>query len=197
MSADPPTLVVLDLMMPGIDGFDVLDRMRSEERTRRIPVVIMSGRLLSLADVKRLERHASVVLQSKGMLSQDEVIAALHRSLFGADALPPHTSSLAKQAVAYLQQNYALPLKRWEIAEGVGASEDYLSRVFSRELGISPWDYLNRYRILRAKELLRATYESIGSVASKVGFPDPAYFSRVFRRITGSSPKAYRDELAA
>jgi len=197
MSADPPTLVVLDLMMPGIDGFDVLDRMRSEERTRRIPVVIMSGRLLSLADVKRLERHASVVLQSKGMLSEDEVIAALHRSLFGAEALPPQTSSLAKQAVAYLHQNYALPLKRWEIAEGVGASEDYLSRVFSRELGISPWDYLNRYRILRAKELLRVTYESIGSVASKVGFPDPAYFSRVFRRITGSSPKAYRDELAA
>jgi AraC-like DNA-binding protein len=170
--------------------------MRSDERTRRIPVVIMSGRLLSLADVKRLERHASVVLQSKGMLSEDEVVAALHRSLFGAEALPPQTSSLAKQAVAYLHQNYALPLKRWEIAEGVGASEDYLSRVFSRELGISPWDYLNRYRILRAKELLRVTYESIGSVASKVGFPDPAYFSRVFRRITGSSPKAYRDELA-
>ena len=55
-------------------------------------------------------------------------------------------------------------LARWEIAEAVGVSEDYLSRVFSRELGLSPWDYLNRYRIQRAKELLHRTNDSIRSI---------------------------------
>jgi AraC-like DNA-binding protein len=180
-------------MMPELDGFNVLDRMRADERTRRVPVVILSGRQLTLEDVQRLERHPSVLLRSKGVQSEEEIIAALHRSLFGMEGVPPQTSALAKRAVAYLHQHHALPLKRWEIAEGVGVSEDYLSRVFGRELGISPWEYLNRYRIEKAKDLLRSTYESVALIGSKVGFPDPAYFSRVFHRIAGMAPSAYRD----
>jgi len=66
--------------------------------------------------------------------------------------------------------------------------------VFNRELGLSPWDYLNRYRIYQAKELLRRTSDSIRAIARQVGFKDQAYFSRVFRKVTGVSPKAFRDE---
>jgi YesN/AraC family two-component response regulator len=51
---------------------------------------------------------------------------------------------------------------------------------------------LNRYRILQAKERLRHTSEDIGTVARQVGFKDPAYFSRVFRKLTGLSPTEYR-----
>jgi len=193
ITANPPSLVILDLMMPKMDGFELLDRMRADERTRRVPVVILSGRQISLADVKRLELHADVALQSKGILSEDEIIASLHRALFGSSALPPQTSALARQAVAYLQENFDRPLDRLEIAQGIGVSEDYLSRVFSRELGISPWDYLNRYRVLRAKEMLHQTDDSINHIGRRVGFSDPAYFSRVFHRITGLSPRAYRE----
>lgn len=192
--ADPPSLVILDLMMPDIDGFEVLDRMRANERTQRVPVVILSGRQLSLGDVKRLEPHAAVTLHGKDILTEDEVVAALHRSLFGEDTLPPETSALVKRTVAYLHQNYARPLARWEIAEGIGASEDYLSRLFNRELGLSPWDYLNRYRISRAKELLWLTHDSVSQIGRRVGFSDPAYFSRVFRRLTGVSPRGYRHQ---
>jgi len=195
MLANPPSLVILDLMMPDLDGFEVLDRMRADERTQRVPVVILSGRQLSLNDVKRLEQHAAVTLQSKGILSEEEIIASLHRTLFGQDTLPPPTSVLVKRAIAYLHQNFSRPLARWEIAEGIGVSEDYLSRVFNRELGISPWDYLNRYRVAQAKELLRQTHHSIRQIGRRVGFSDPAYFSRVFRRISGMSPSVYRQQL--
>jgi transcriptional regulator GlxA family with amidase domain len=84
-------------------------------------------------------------------------------------------------------------VSRWEIAEAVGVSEDYLSRVFARELGISPWDYLNRYRILQAKHLLADTTESVGSIARQVGFKDQAYFSRVFHKVTRMSPQEFRE----
>lgn len=191
--ADPPNLIILDLMMPQMDGFTVLDHLRANEKTRHVPVVILSGRQLSLDDVKRLEQHAAVTLQAKGLLSQDEIITTLHRSLFGTETLPPQTSALVKQAAAYLHQNYARSLARWEIAAGIGVSEDYLSRVFHQELGISPWDYLNRYRIAQAKEQLRQSHDSISQIAHRTGFPDPAYFSRVFRRLTGMSPRVYRD----
>jgi YesN/AraC family two-component response regulator len=192
MAEQTPSLVILDLVMPGMGGAEVLDRMRSDARWRQVPVVILSSKLLNLDDVKRIEQHARVTLHSKGVLSEDETIAALNRALFGGEALPPHTSALVKRALAYLHQNYARPLSRWEIAEAVGVSEDYLSRVFNRELGLSPWDYLNRYRIQRAKVLLRRTDESVRFIAYQVGFKDQAYFSRVFRKQTGSSPNEFR-----
>jgi signal transduction histidine kinase/DNA-binding LacI/PurR family transcriptional regulator/AraC-like DNA-binding protein/CheY-like chemotaxis protein len=193
MENEVPTLVLLDLVMPGLGGADVLDHMRANPRLRSVPVVILSSKLLSLDDIKRLEHHAHVTLQSKGIWSDTEIISALNRALFGAENLPAHTSALVKRAVVYLHQNYSRPLTRWEIAASVGVSEDYLTRVFNRELDISPWDYLNRYRILQAQALLQNTQRSIADIAHLVGFKDQAYFSRVFSKQVGISPRSFRE----
>jgi len=194
MTKEIPSLVLLDLVMPDLSGADVLDRMRADSNLRHVPVIILSNKVLGLDDVKRIENHTRVILQSKGIWSDEETVAALNRAIFGTDALPTHTSALVKQAIAYLHQNYARSLSRWEIAEAVNVSEDYLSRVFHRELNISPWDYLNRYRVLQAKHLLRHTTLAIGLIAHQVGFKDQAYFSRVFHKIMGISPQEFREK---
>ncbi|MBI9049185.1 MAG: substrate-binding domain-containing protein [Anaerolineaceae bacterium] len=193
MEEETPALVLLDLVMPTMGGADVLDHMRSVEHLRQVPVIVMSNKVLSLDDVKRIENHTRVILQSKGIWSESETIAAMNCALFGSDTLPAHTSGLVKQALSYLQQNYTRAVSRWEIANAVGVSEDYLSRVFNRELNISPWDYLNRYRVLQSRNLLSNTNESIGVIAHQVGFKDQAYFSRVFRKLTGMAPQVYRE----
>jgi AraC-like DNA-binding protein len=77
----------------------------------------------------------------------------------------------------------------------VGVSKDYLSDIFRQELGLSPWDYLNRYRILHAKALLNSTNDSITNIALRVGFNDPSYFGRVFHEQVGLSPRAYKKNL--
>ncbi len=178
--------------MPEMDGFDVLDWMRTNNQTRCVPVVILSNKMLTTDDVKRLESHAFVTVQSKGILSKSEIIVSLHRALFGTDVLTQHTSALVKHAIAFLHQNYQQPFSRWEVAEAVGASEYYLSRVFHQDLGLSPWEYLKRLRIFHAKALLLESNKGIKAVARQVGINDPAYFSRVFRQETGFSPSAYR-----
>lgn len=197
MAKEVPSLVLLDLVMPNLSGADVLDRMRSDPNLRQVPVIVLSNKALSLEDVRRIESHAQVTLQTKGIWSETETISALNRALFGTDTLPPHTSGLVKQAIAYLHQNYTRPLSRWEIAEAVGVSEDYLSRVFHRELTISPWEYLNRYRVLQSKHLLLNTTDAIGTIARQVGFKDQAYFSRVFHKVTGTSPQAFRETVSS
>ncbi len=189
-----PSLVLLDLMMPGMEGIDVLDQMRTDPRLRQVPVVILSSKLLTLDDIKRLEQHAHVTLQSKGILSEEETIAMLQRLLGESDALPPQTSALVKRTVAYLHQHYTRQISRSELAKEVGVTEDYISRIFNRELGLSPWEYLNRYRIYHAKELLRRTNDSIGSISQQVGYNDQKYFSRVFRKLTGVGPKEFREQ---
>jgi len=186
-----PSLVILDLMMPEVDGFAVLEEMRSRPETRQVPVLVMSGKLLSVEDIKRLD-YARVTFQSKKMLSDEEAVALLRKILRPNEALPQPTSVLVKAAIAYLHQNYALPVSRQEIARAVGVSSNYLSRIFHQEVGLSAWDCLNRFRILKAQELLRNSPDTITAIAARVGFDDSAYFSRVFRKHTGQSPQSFR-----
>ena len=192
LEQETPSLVILDLIMPDMDGFAVLEQLRAAPRTRQVPVLVMSGHMLSFEDIQRLDL-ARVIFHGKDVLTDTEALNIVRRALAQTDALPQHTSVLVKHAIAYIHQNHAGALSRQEIADAVGVNKDYLTRIFHRELGISPWDYLNRYRIKRAKELLRATNASITAIATQVGFDDSAYFSRVFHREVGCSPREYRE----
>ncbi|MBI5563468.1 MAG: helix-turn-helix domain-containing protein [Chloroflexi bacterium] len=187
-----PVLVILDLQMPNVDGFAVLEQLRARSATRRTPVLVMSGRALSFDDVQRLDQ-LYVTFQSKHLLSEDETTAALRRALAADKALPPQTSIVVKQTLAYLQQNYHRALSRQELASAVGVSKDYLSHIFQQELGLSPWEYLNRYRIQQAKALLSNSRASITDIAAQVGFDDLSYFNRVFRKQEGRTPSQYRE----
>ena len=99
---------------------------------------------------------------------------------------------LSRCLAAYVAEHYAAPLSREEISAALRVSPNYLSRIFRRDTGMTPWQYLNQYRILQAQKLLLATGLSITEVAQRVGFNDPAYFVRVFHKETGKAPSKYR-----
>lgn len=191
-----PTLVILDLIMPDVDGFAVLEAMRARPATRRVPVLVMSGRTLSFEDVRRLNQMY-VTFHSKNILSEVETQLALQRALSDTETLPPQTSVVVKHAIAYLHQNYPRPISRQELATTVGVSKDYLSHIFQQELGLSPWEFLTRFRIQKAKRLLDTSHETITHIAAQVGFEDLSYFNRVFRKHVGCSPTAYRQQNAS
>lgn len=107
-----------------------------------------------------------------------ETVGLIARLLTPGQPLPPRSGLLVKHALAYLHQHYQHQITRRQVATAAGMSEDYLSRLFHRELGISPWDYLTRMRIRAAKERLRDSDESVQAVARGVGFHDRAYFSQ-------------------
>ncbi len=193
METTLPRLVLLDLMMPEMDGFEVIGRMRANPRTRAVPVAVLSGKILTFEDIKRLEPYPKITFHSKDVLSHSEIAQSIQQMLFDNQSLPPQTSALVKQAVAYIHQNYEQSLSRSQIAHVLGVSENYLTRIFHQESGIALWDYLNRYRVMQAKELLRNTHDNVAYISSQVGFDDPAYFSRVFRRYVGQSPRMFRN----
>lgn len=193
LARETPGLIILDLVMPEMDGFAVLEHVRADPRTRQIPVLVLSGKILSLEDIQRLD-YARVTFQSKAILSEDEAINCLQRVFASSQELPRPTSALVKQALSCIHQNYAHPLSRREIATTVGVSESYLSKIFHQEVGLSPGECLTRFRVQIAKELLSSNTDSITKIAGQAGFEDPAYFSRVFSKYTGQSPQAYRKQ---
>jgi signal transduction histidine kinase/DNA-binding response OmpR family regulator len=184
-------LVLLDLMMPEMDGFAVLEAMREREAMREIPVIVVTGQVLTEAEMARLNQGVVRVL-SKGVFSLDETLAQVDAALQRQHRLSSEAQRLVRKAMAYVQQNYQDPLSRQSLARHVGMSDDYLTYCFRQELGMTPIAYLNRYRVVQAKALLKETDWTITQIALEVGFSDSGYFSRVFRREAGMSPDAFR-----
>jgi signal transduction histidine kinase/DNA-binding response OmpR family regulator len=184
-------LMLLDLMMPGMDGFAVLEAMRERVVTRDIPVIVVTGQVLTEAEMARLNQGVVRVL-SKGVFDLDETLAQVDASLQRQHKLSGEAQRLVRKAMAYVQQNYQQTLTRQDLARHVGMSDDYLTYCFRQELGMTPIAYLNRYRVMQAKGLLTETDRTITQIALDVGFSDSGYFSRVFRREAGMSPDAYR-----
>ncbi|QFU92154.1 substrate-binding domain-containing protein [Amycolatopsis sp. YIM 10] len=186
---DVPNLLILSRQLRDMDAFDVLERLHGDARLSDLPALVLSGDELTYDDVRRAAPHARTVLLGKGILSDAETITLLRRLL---DPKRPPNRQEVQRAVVYLHQNYQHQITRRQVAKAAEMSEDYLSRRFHRELCVSPWEYLTRLRIARAKERLQETDDSIQAIARQVGFHDRAYFSRIFRKHTGVPPQSFR-----
>ena len=184
-------LVLLDLQMPEIDGFEVLEKMRANERTKNTSVIVVTGQALTEAEMARLNRGVASVLE-KGLFNLDETVAHISLALERKHRLSGETQRLVRKAMAYIHEHFADPITRRDIAQHVSIAEDYLTFCFRQELGTTPIKYLQRYRINRAKGLLQESSNSVTEIARLVGFSDSGYFSRIFHRETGVSPEAFR-----
>ncbi len=110
----------------------------------------------------------------------------------------PDARSLPSRARELLHKAATSPVNRTpamdQILHDLGCSYEHACRTFRQAYGISPLAYMNSLRIERAKLLLTDTELPAGRIGREVGFDNPAYFSRMFRRHTGMSPGEYRKQ---
>lgn len=191
MAQKRPNLVLLDLVMPVLDGYAVLEAMQESQRTRDIPVIVLTAQVLTEHDMARLRMGVDAVL-AKGLYSGDELMEQVEIVLRRNKRICGDTQWAMRQTMAFIHENYSKPISRTELAARVALSERYLTQCFRSETGLTPIKYLSRYRIRRACELLAAGDKNITEVAMAVGFTDPSYFARVFREETGITPRAYQ-----
>jgi RpiB/LacA/LacB family sugar-phosphate isomerase len=103
--------------------------------------------------------------------------------------LPPRR---LQRVFAYIRDNVARDLSVSELAQVVGMSQYYFSKLFKMSTGITPHQYVMRQRVERAQEYLRQTQMALAEIASQVGFETQSHFTSVFRRLVGATPKHYR-----
>ena len=102
-------------------------------------------------------------------------------------------SESVRKGIDYMIRNYDNPPTSVKhIAEVAGQSLTYFSRRFHQEVGASPIEYMNRYRIEQAKKFLAGGNQPVEQIARSVGFHNQQYFTRTFTRIVGVNPLAYR-----
>ncbi len=101
------------------------------------------------------------------------------------------------KAIDYMNEHFQEPsLTIPDVAAMLPVSPVYLRKLFNRELGIAPKEYLTQLRLKRAKTFLLSGYYSVAEVAEACGFEDEKYFSVVFRNAVGVSPSRYRYEFS-
>jgi AraC-like DNA-binding protein len=150
---------------------------------------------LLVLEAKRGARLCPLYFES---LATALVIAVVSQT----DSLPPDASSSCarnqqiQKAISYIEANFGSKLSLRQIAAASHISMFHFSRLFSRIVGLSPYQYLLQYRLRFAQKLLslRGAQRSIADIAIESGFYDQAHFSRHFRRAFGKTPQAYRCE---
>ena len=155
---------------PALDIKDVAARL-----SERYDVMMASGSLPAF-------RQAAIELLQQAVTLREENLSTMKYS---------HVISRAEK---YVAENFCDPnISLISVAKYVGLSAAHFSTVFSQTVGRSFINYLTAMRIERAKELLATTSLKLSTIAMEIGYNEPNYFSHVFRKLEGITPKEYRN----
>lgn len=123
------------------------------------------------------------------------VLLAYLKQAAGLIENTPETASsisCVEQAARFIEQNYYIDLDVQTLCDYVSYSRSYLSRVFHQETGYTIPEYINKIRMENAMELLRETTLPLREIAASVGIHDSFYFSKLFKKYTGRTPREFR-----
>ncbi len=101
-------------------------------------------------------------------------------------------SSYINKSLSHFEQNYPFHISLNELSRSMGLERTTFFRIFKRETGLSPKEYLIRFRLSKACELLSKTDLSISEIAQSVGMVNSAHFATIFKNRLGKSPREYR-----
>lgn len=118
----------------------------------------------------------------------------LHEILKGKDDTNS-SSTVIRLAKDYIINNFNKNITLKDVAEEVFLSQNYLSELFKKETGEGFYDFISKYRIRKAKEILITTNLKIYEVAERVGYSDSITFGRAFKKLTGVTPNSYRNDI--
>ena len=164
--------------------------------------LILSARINALSAARELgldrQELAKKLPPAEIDLTGERLKTYFHDVLFAAIRLRDEearkqSGSLIQSALQYIDQHYTEEsISLNSVARAINVSTNYLSAIFSQTQGQSFVEYLTQKRMTRAKQFLRQSNKRTGEIAAEVGFKDPRYFSFVFKKTQGCTPREYR-----
>ncbi|WP_114781889.1 hybrid sensor histidine kinase/response regulator transcription factor [Botryobacter ruber] len=202
-----PNLIISDISMPRMDGLELTNKLKTDERTNHIPVILLTARGTIIHQVAGLERGADeymckpfniqlLLLKVKNLLAVREKLKEKYGRIV---TLQPQYQEIENPDDKFLQRlmqileaNISDPeFNVSELVNHIGMSRPVLFRKTKMLTGLSVIDLIRSVRLKKAEMLLRQNRMTISEVAYEVGYNDPKYFSKLFRNQYGKTPTEY------
>lgn len=197
-----PDIVLTDIKMPYLNGLEMLKEIIGEYPNMQ--VIVLSGyRDFSYAQSAiRLGVLRYLLKPSK----MSEIYEALNAAMLKLSGVPQDPNQdiqeeeeetegnfIVSRAIKYIHEHYSEKLTLQQLADYLYVSTWHLCRVLKKSTNMNFVDILNNIRIEYAKKFLKETNLKVYEISHRVGYSDIAYFSKVFRSVTGMSPKQFRE----
>jgi hypothetical protein len=202
LECDDIALVVLDIKMPVLSGLEVARTIH--ERYKKVSIIILSA-YADFAYAKQAIEYQVKKYIVKSTLLEDlpKALEELKRELdtekkdleSDENMSEEDYYEISEKVKKFIHENYDKELSLDVIAKSVYINRVYLSRLFKKKTGENLFDYINRYRIERAKEFIEQGNRKIYEIAYLCGFDDATYFARVFKKHTGISAREYEKSI--
>jgi len=203
-----PSLVVSDISMPHMDGIDLCKKIRNDERTRQIPVVLLTAITGQSVELQGLQTGATdyitkpfnfEVLLSKvrNIIEHHETVRKTYQRQVQAGPAPVNPVSadelFLRDLLAYIEKEMTNPLLSVEvISTHFHTSRGTLYKRILALTGKTPVEFIRHIRLGRAAELLEKTQMNMTEIAYQIGFSNPKYFTQTFKSEYGCIPSVYR-----
>jgi signal transduction histidine kinase/ligand-binding sensor domain-containing protein/DNA-binding response OmpR family regulator len=202
-----PDFIISDVMMPHMNGFQLCDKLKTDERTSHIPVILLTARASEGSKLQGLETGADDYLvkpfSARELLVRVTNIIEQRRKLrerftresyFSPKEITVTSADerFLARAIEIIENNMNEPGFGVDLfGKQMGLSHSQLHRKIQALTNHSPVEFIRIYRLKRAASLLTQKFGNISEIAYEVGFSNPAYFAECFRKQYGKSPSEY------
>ena len=201
-----PDIILCDIMMPGLDGFEVCSALRSAPATRNIPIILLTACSLDEQKAQGYESGADAFMQKpfnvttlkvrmRKLLEKSESITAEIQGdwLVGKDAgtVSSESASMLNKFREYVESHILDDISLDDLAGALGYSKSKLYRELKEVTEYTPIDLVNLVRLHKAVDLMTTEHQNITEAAFNSGFSSPSYFSRTFLKYYHMRPKDY------
>ena len=207
-----PDIIISDVMMPRMDGFQFCEKIKTDERTSHIPIILLTAKAASRDKIEGFEIGADdyimkpfdieeLKVRIKNLISQRKRI---HEHFKKHGIIEFEESNITSVDKIFLEKvfnsivanisNASFSVE--ELADKVRVSRSVFYKKINSLIGESPGELIRRIRLNKSAELIQKKFGNISEIAIEVGFNNPAYFTECFKKQFGVTPTKYNHKLA-
>lgn len=211
-TSEIPDLIISDVMMPGMNGMELCEKLKGDERTSHIPVIMLTAKSTHEDKMEGLELGADdylfkpfnieeLTVRIRNLLEQREGLRKKYANMIGMDWGKMSVTTLDEEFLKKVTAKVTEHMQDFEfdvatLQDQMAMSRGHLFKKLKALTGESPSSLIRVMRLKAAASMIEKGGENITEISMNVGFTNPSYFAQCFKEQFGKSPSEYKSDLS-